>query len=556
MGGALPVTLPVINLRAWRITSHTIGVLALIALTQLMTVTDARLHASFDQKHYVALGYNLARFDTFSMVRDLAIRPRPAIPTVTNQPPPLYGAREPLYPFLLSLVFKASVFDLDKINVRDLVWKGERVYPDVIAKLKLIQSILFALTAVATLIAIRCISGSWILAYLLAFLFAGCDTLWVRFLRVETLAAFLSIVLALALWAGMVARTHTRRLLFWIGAGVALGLLALTKGLYEYLPLLFVVGCLALLAWTLLWRRRLEVKYLDALVIALVAYAFILPWAARNHVEFGKFTISTRGGSILEHRATYSTITFPEYLASIEFYSRFSGIGATPVDHPFAKRDDMRRLINKYSDGRKVEYPTFRNLGTIEAEMDVLRQAGYSRTTAAAIIYLKSLPVQVAMVLPLSIRASNIAVREWKSRNALLEFWARFSRDIFHILRWAFVPVFLAGAALAAWRCDWPVFVAFLPSLYHYGMYVAFTHYIPRYNAMLVPIFLVALSYVVVILWRWACGYRAKAEAPLGPSLTRSAAARRHTNGVSPTPQDEADRGQDDVTAKGSDAVA
>lgn len=517
------MTLPQINQRAWRTTGHAIGILVLVILTQLMAATDTRLHASFDQKHYIALGYNLARFETFSMERDLALRPMEGSATVTDRPPPLYGGREPLYPFLLSLVFKASGFDLAEIDVRDLVWKGGAAYPGVVATLKLFQSILFALTAVATLVAIRCISGSWMLAYVLSFLLAGCDILWVRFLRVETLAALLSIVLALALWAGMAARTRTRRLLFWTGAGVALGVLALTKGLYQYLPLLIMAGCLVLLAGTYLWARRLEVRFLDALVIGIVAYAFILPWAARNHVEFGKFTLSTRAGSILEHRATFSTITFPEYLASIEFYSRFSGISSTPIDHPFAKREDMRRLINKYSDGRTIDYPTFRNLRTIKAEMGALRQTGYSRAAAAAKIYLQSLPVQVAMVLPLSIRASNLAVRGWKAQNPLLKVGARLSRDVFQILRWAFLPVLFAAVAMAAWRGDWPVFVAFLPSLYHYGMNVMFTHYIPRYNAMLVPIFLVAISYVAVIAWRWARGSRAKANTAAGPSLTPDA---------------------------------
>ena len=118
--------------------------------------------------------------------------------------------------------------------------------------------------------------------------------------------------------AGLAAATWTRpRLLTGLASGVALGLLVLTSGIYQYsligVPLIWLVG-----VWFHPQRWRSTAPAFAALVVA--AWAITLPWMVRNATHDGAFGISGGGGKVLAHRAEYGLITWSEVRGAFAWF--------------------------------------------------------------------------------------------------------------------------------------------------------------------------------------------------------------------------------------------
>ena len=116
------------------------------------------------------------------------------------------------------------------------------------------------------------------------------------------------------------------RIVTGVSSGVALGLLALTKAVFQY----WLVG-IAVVLFTGLWletdRRRTLLPACVALVLA--ALAVTTPWMARNAVEVGHFGISGRDGEVLAIRAEYGRMNWSEVPGAFAYWLReFPGIPA------------------------------------------------------------------------------------------------------------------------------------------------------------------------------------------------------------------------------------
>ena len=112
------------------------------------------------------------------------------------------------------------------------------------------------------------------------------------------------------------------RLVTAVISGLALGLLVLTKAVFQY----WLVG-VALLWITGLWwdgpRRRALLPAAMALLIG--AGILTLPWMVRNAVQVGHFSISGRSGELLAIRAEYGRMTWSEVRGAFAFYLPMKG---------------------------------------------------------------------------------------------------------------------------------------------------------------------------------------------------------------------------------------
>ena len=210
--------------------------------------------------------------------------------------------------------------------------------------------------------------------------------------------------LLLLVHGALAARTwNCPSLLTGLASGVALGLLALTSAIYQYLligvPLIWLAG-----AWFEPQRWRSTVPGFAALVVA--ACALTLPWMVRNATHDGAFSIAGGGGKVLAHRAEYGLMTWSELRGGFAYYlpSQLSFLREpamrwlTPVTYGYTRFD---------RDADEGFYRRVRDrTGEVAARADRLdpgwRTAGVARhdevlRAVADDVYLENWPKQIAL---------------------------------------------------------------------------------------------------------------------------------------------------------------
>ncbi|MBP7088339.1 MAG: glycosyltransferase family 39 protein [Candidatus Omnitrophica bacterium] len=112
---------------------------------------------------------------------------------------------------------------------------------------------------------------------------------WTSFIRTETLFIFL---LTLSFWLLMRGNSKDNPFLIYIGA-VTIGLAGLTRiTIIPFLPFIFL--------WQSYYSSDNRKKnFKIALVMVLIIFIVLLPWALRNFILFGKFTVLTEEAGIL-----------------------------------------------------------------------------------------------------------------------------------------------------------------------------------------------------------------------------------------------------------------
>ena len=101
-------------------------------------------------------------------------------------------------------------------------------------------------------------------------------------------------------------------------AGVALGLLILTRPSYQYVVPFSV---LVLFLWrTFGMRDGVRSGLVVGLAMGAAAGAVVFPWALRNFMEMGQWTLGTGGSRVLVERLAYNTMTWPEWAVSFIYW--------------------------------------------------------------------------------------------------------------------------------------------------------------------------------------------------------------------------------------------
>ncbi len=213
-----------------------------------------------DQSQWLRMAVNLNRHHTFS--KDM-------VPKGGGVRPTAY--REPVYPAFVAaqMALNPSLRDLDAQQVYN---EGEG-HPALVA-LQVPQILLMYATILLTMGIVWKLSRSAVFALGAGIVIALSTTLQREMLiyRSETLAVFLTTALAFVL----VVAAERRSPAAYAGAGALAGLLALTKAVFGYFWLPFVL-VFALVAWRAGWKRRPAVISGAAFVLAfgvVVALAF------------------------------------------------------------------------------------------------------------------------------------------------------------------------------------------------------------------------------------------------------------------------------------------
>lgn len=329
-------------------------------------------------------------------------------------------------------------------------------------------------------------------------------------LNTELPAAFLTVLTALA----FVMMRQTRRSRWAILAGVVFGCMVLTKASGSYLA----VVLFPLIPFLLNHSRRRSIAL--TLCVGLGFAVVVLPWVARNLIEFGKPAIARGGGDVLLIRSVYDEMTplefrgafyafAPERLRESIFEPRL-GFSETQVQCGGSLERLVRNLPcdqKAFAEGRPDDVRSFYQTGKRVLPDRIKEQAFMpGRTPSAramdepilediqqdvALDRIRASPLKHLLVsLPLSWRGM------WSFENQST--WFGVIANALAMASLLMMPAL--GVALR--RPEW-VLISIV-AVGYFLFYGLFSHFITRYSEPLIPLSLVCLSLVLVEAIRWA----------------------------------------------------
>jgi len=451
------------------VASIVVAIIALASITGDVT-------ASADAMQNQTLAYNVAQYGIFSLDEGDNPQPQPTL------------HREPLYPLLLAAVLRTFA-DMDELTHACLI-ADDACAPQRLLLNRVSIAFMIALVWVFTAAAYT-ITRRWWLTWSLLLLFLV-DFFLYTITMTELPAALLLTLHSLALYRAVIAwqagRSPGRAAAV---SGLSLGALILVKTIFQYWALLLAAALILLVLWR--WNRDRAQWWTLWRSLALFTGGVLLlvtPWLVRNAVQLGELKIAGRDAIVLSVRLEHSFLTAAEYRASFAYF-------ASPVLRrhllPLFDEADYRRLDRNNTDS--FHYMGRNRTGSVAQRVDDM---GGARSAATLAIIRERWPQHAALALTFGWRGAFVdglygATQAHPAtppglRPVLLE--------IAGIVGLTFVPALLGVAGYALWRRRWALLAFLLPAMYSFAIHAAITHYIPRYSAPLVPVFLIALGVV------------------------------------------------------------
>lgn len=413
-----------------------------------------------------------------------------------------YARRPPGYPLLLTAAFLATP-GFRSLSLDCITDPGCAAAEPLFRRVRWLTKALTAVTAAGIFAALFALTASWPVSIA----GGGLGMLLLRMNELELLAACLLLghsVLAALLW-------RRPRVSIGLASGVALGLLALTRAIFQYWLIGIALVCAAGV-WRDRARRRRLLPACAALVIA--AWATALPWMVRNAVEMGRFGVAGQAGEILAIRAEYGRMTWSEVRGAFAYYLP-QGLVANRVRNTvmgWLEPDGYgyARFDRDNPDGFYERAKAFNG--------DVAARADRSHPPRWRVWY----PYQDAALRD----AASALIREDWLRHAVLTlaFAERGYGGLLHgcpaggvwltnaarevcirasMLTFLLLPPAIGLLAVTAWRRrDLSLALLLLPAGWAFGAHAAATHFIPRYFYPLVPVLIVAFAIAGHEIWR------------------------------------------------------
>ena len=470
--------------------------LALCTLVLSWPVTDLGVPRASDRNQYESIAFNLVRHGEFHD-RDPAERMR--------ERDVAYSRREPGYSLYLAAVFASSpeFGSLSQACILDPACEAaDPLRRRVWGLTFLLGAGAVALTFVTTFL----LTASWTVSIAAG----GLGLLLIPPLLARDIPSFLA---GLFLLAHATLAAHAwRKPRFATGllSGAALGLLVLTKAVFQY----WVAGvALALAAglWLDADRRRARAPACAALLLG--ACLLTLPWMVRNAVQVGHFGISGRDGELLAIRAEYGRMTWAELRGAFAYY-----LPDLPVVDDRARGIAMRWLEPKGFGYTRFDrgnpdgfYRSAKDdTGDVAGRADRL-EPGWRESQVSKDAVLKQAAVdlitadwlkQAALTLVFAERGAQVSVGSCRTLTdpAHRRFGWAVGWPLGHACNlartWAVVLIPIAGVLLVlAWRRrSIALGLVLLPIVYGFGIHALATHFIERYSRPLIPTLVVVAA--------------------------------------------------------------
>jgi hypothetical protein len=435
--------------------------LALFAVVAALAGPQVTLNeATGGSRHRVSMAYHLWKHGVVSS----SSADRPDVPPDCR--------REPLYSFVLAGVLAASS-EPHEVTRGCLAKPRDAFCRGLVLRLKWVNVLVLAALAPATFWAGRLLFGPGPLAYLAALVTALQGALWRGFdvMKSELLATLLLLAACaclLRLARGERPRAHA------LGAGLALGLLALTKAVFFY------AGPVLLLGAALAWRRDRRTALAVAGAVAL-SYAVTAPWLVRNVVQGLGFRVSL-DREVLAIRAEHDTMTWREWTAAwLVFASEGSRLAGAALDSLY-EPEDWARLSEQNEDGFYLRAK--KNRGVVAERTGVENPSELQTFDAAVDVVLEHWPMHLALTGPFAVRGIWVgqSLFEWRP-----------ARTATRLLSNTLVPALLVAPLLLLRRRDWPRLWFFALPLYSYAFHAGMTQNISRFSWPILPLCALAL---------------------------------------------------------------
>lgn len=266
-----------------------------------------------DSDQYIKGAYNLYHHQTFSeRINDIEVKPSLGREPGWSFAIAVFGHIDPAFQSLTSKCLSAK--NCKKEQASGIQW---------------LNRVLFASAGIFVFF-----TGYLITGRVLGASIAG-GAIWLNRIAQKNMEQVVSDPLALflvALFVFMLALgIKYKSIWFWAGAALSLACLALTKGVFYYFGLLFILGWLGLGLYKTIKERSLKpCNPLKLLVFAVVFLIPILSWMDRNHQISGEYRLSnSRVGVVLSAREIYNHMTLAQYFTSFVYWTRTIGDNLT-----------------------------------------------------------------------------------------------------------------------------------------------------------------------------------------------------------------------------------
>ena len=399
----------------------------LLCLQASYIIATQRL-SQVDQDDYARYGFALAEWGVYGRS------------TSTDTPPPADMGRAPLYPAFLAVMIHAD--PSYRAWAKCMIDEGASC-PSRSRFVPVVQVLLTLLALFVMYEMCLMLEAPSPIALLVTFL-ASSELF--RLAYAHTMSEAVAIPLfGLASFALMRCFRSPTRLLWPAMAGVALGLLALSRLAFAHFLPLIAVSVFALPGRE---RRTMRQRALGALALICAYGAVVAPWYARNIARFDTAAIGQAAASnVLAMRVLYNRMTFEEGLAATIYF--LPGVGDVLARQLFAERVTSRFDASNPEGFRQQGRAYFRKMQATYPHAPDLRRALLLEMFASPVRH-------VAVALPLAIDGLSKM------------FW--------------FVPLALIGAVAAGRKGDYWKLSSMALAVITFGFHAGLTHFRARYG--------------------------------------------------------------------------
>jgi len=254
---------------------------------------------------------------------------------------------------------------------------------------------------------------------------------------------------------------------WWLGAGVTIGLLTLTRP--EYLYLAYSITSIGIVVALLTKNLRFGTS---ALLLISSFSVVIAPWSIRNHQQFSSFAVTGGYGDIIiAYRSAYNRMTFQEWAAAFVFWLPGHGEALAkqwlPASSYTRLGTDPKSYI--YVEGKEIFDNGLATVGGTRADL-----MSYLIKTEILAHPLK----HVATSIPLAWR--GVLAGKYLAVVGL--------------------PCFVVLMIFAVRERNTAILFISIPAIIMVGLYAAVSMSIPRYNVYLIYYYALASAWLLVTL--------------------------------------------------------